>query len=183
MQPKRYFSKVPGSVYTFPDGVQVQFLHGKFDFDPKDFPGSFISNNEKHPLNGKSSAEVYFDELEYLVKNNNPLIFEQGKLPDGLTLPAGLDPSKNAQSEANIQRVDAALAGKGHETGDLNKGSSSTSDVNASTLDRELQQVVLGSSSAIGPGASKVDQIRAAAAARSHQTTQTAGVQNSNGMS
>lgn len=182
MQPKRYFSKVPGSVYTFPDGVQVQFLHGKFDFDPKDFPGLFVSNNEKHPLNGKPRAQVYFDELEYLVKNNNPLVFEQGKLPDGLTLPAGLDPAKNAQSEASIQRTDAALAGRGKETGDLNAGSTATSDVNASTLDRELQQVVLGSSSATGPGASKVEQLRKEAAART-QITQTASVQNTNGVS
>lgn len=180
--PKRYFSKVPGSVFTFPDGRQIQFLHGKFDFHPDDFVGTFISNNKEHPHNGKPLAEVYFNELEYLVKNNNPLIFEQGKLPDGLKLPEGLDPTKNAQSEISIQKVDAALAGRGRETGDLNKGVTQPSDVNASAVDKELQNIVLGSS-ATGPGASKVQQLRAEAAARSHQTAQTASVQNPNGVS
>jgi hypothetical protein len=177
--PKRYFSRVPGSNFTFPDGVQIHFLHGRFDFHPKDFPGNFISNNKEHPNNGKPRAEVYFDELEYLVKNNNPLVFEQGKLPDGLELPDGLNPAKNAQSESAIMQADAALAGKGKVHGELNVGTGQPTDVNSSSVDRELQKVVFGTT---GPGSSKVEQLRAEAAQRTHQQAITAGAQNKNGM-
>lgn len=182
---KRYFSRIPGAHYTFPDGHQIHFLYGYFDFDSSKFPGKFMSTLKEHPLNGQPKWKIYFDELEYLVTSGNPLVFDQNTVAQDFKLPKELDPSLNARSEAEIARQDGAILNSGkrvNETGDVNKGSYGGGDVNASTVDHELAAVVLGKGNIVGPGASKADQIKAAAAARTQQAT-TAVVQNSNGVS
>jgi hypothetical protein len=76
MQAKRYFSKIAGSKFVMPDGHEITFAHGFYDFDPAKFAGETINiaamNGQVHVSNGKPKAEVYFQELEHLVKNNNP---------------------------------------------------------------------------------------------------------------
>jgi len=182
--PKRYFSRVPGATYIFQDGHQIFFNHGRFDFDAADYAGTFLSGNEKHPLNGQVKWKVYQDELEHLVKTKNPLIFDQGNLPTDLQLPKELDPTRNAQSEASIQAIDATMRASRNirETGDVNQSAQAgqVTDVNQSTVDITLQKAVL-SPKMTGPGAnSAVDAARAAAAAR---LATTAAAQNKNGMS
>lgn len=183
---KRYFSKIPGSKYIFQDGSEIIFHHGRHDFNPDDYPGPFISQSEKHPLNGQPKAKVYQDELEYLCKSGNPLIFDQGNIPVDIKLPDRLDPTRNAQSEANVQRQDAALrtAGKVVEMGEVNSGGDGRpSDPNVSAVDPALQAALFNSKTT-GHGASKIEQLKAAALDRqNHQTSVTAGAQNKNGMS
>jgi hypothetical protein len=162
---KRYFSKVPGAKFIFPDGFEIQFLHGHYDFDSEQHVGTVnipAMNAQLHQAHGRPKADVYFEELEHLVKSGNPLIYD----PEHLTgvaqvLPPELDPTKNAHSEASIARVDASLANvKGRVLGELNPaGTGAPSDVNASTVDANLQKQVF--KPAVGPGAAA-----AAAAAR-----------------
>ena len=174
-QKKRYFSRVPGSVYTFADGRQIQFAFGRFDFDPEDYKEPFfvgtINNNAPDPRNGMPSWMIYQQDLENLVNTNNPLIFAQGTNPD-VQLPDGLNPAKNAASEADIAMADSQLRkGNFRETGDVNTGTAGTvTDVNASTVDNELRKVVM--KEATGPGAKRIAEMR----------TQTQNAQNPNGM-
>lgn len=176
---KRYYSKIPGSVYTFADGHQIQFLHGRFDFKPSEYQDTFfvapVNNQASHPMNGKTRAEAYFSELEYLVNTGNPLIFQQGSNPVE-SMPEGLNPAKNALSEAELAAAEQKLKGIGlvtRETGDVNAGPVS-SDVNSSAIDKDLQNVILRTA-AVGPGASKAEQIRAAAAERAQAAAAATG--------
>lgn len=176
-QAKTYHSRVPGSKYTFADGFSITFDFGRYRFNPEDFAGDqfwcqTMNNQPPHAFNGMDKADVYFKELEDLIKAPNPLIFVQGQNPD-VKLPDELNPAKNARSEAEIHEMDAKLrAGgiSGRETGDANLGPT-TSDVNSSTVDRELQQRVLAPATG-----SKADEIRAAAQARAQ--TQNASTPN-----
>lgn len=168
---KRYFSKIAGSCYTFPDGFQIHFHHGRYDFNSNNFPGEFVGavvNGKDHPLTGKPLWQVYFDELEYLVNTGNPLVFQQGSLPVDTVLPPQIDPTKNAQSEAAVKQADASMFAKGtiREMGELNKApSTGPSDPNASAVDRELQSRLLSPKS-VGPGAAKAAELRAQAEAK-----------------
>lgn len=183
---KTYYSKVPGSTYTFQDGHQIQFLHGRFVFNPDNYQDTFLSQSDKHPLNGKLKADVYFNELEHLVRTGNPLIFDQGTLPIA-AIPEGFDAARNALSEAARAEQDQALAKVNHrEMGELNISPAGAAGVvtgvNESTVDRDLQNTILAPK-VTGPGAagmSKAEQIKAEAAAR---LATTASSQNSNGMS
>lgn len=181
---KRYFSKVPGSHYTFPDGHQIHFHHGRFDFDSRDFPGEFVGavvNGKDHPLTGRPLWKVYFDELEYLVTSGNPLVFQQGTLPVDSILPDRLDPRKNAQSEQQIQQTDAKMRATGNitEYGEPNKATGTTgpTDVNSSAIDKDLQEALLKPKQ-VGPGAARAEQLRAEREAK----IQTQAAQNSTGM-
>lgn len=179
---KRFFSKVAGSQYIMPDGFAVVFAHGHYDFDPAKHSGTVnipAMNGQSHAMHGKPKAQVYFEELEHLVTSNNPLVFDQEHLTGvAATLPAELDPTKNAHSEADVARAESALARTpGRVTGEPNNGSNgSPSDVNASTIDPKLQQQVF---KPVGPGAAAAV---AAAKARSVQNSQTVAANSRNGV-
>lgn len=166
---KRYFSKVPGSRVIMPDGHEMHFLGGKLDFDPDNYPGKLqcaTHNNQTDDRNGKLRAEVYRAELEHMVNNNNPLIYDEktALVAANTKLPEVLDPTKNAQSEQAILTQDARLSQvKGVVTGDLNAAANAgqVTDVNKSTSDRELQTLF---ANAAGPGAT-ADRVAAAKAA------------------
>lgn len=165
---KRYFSKIPGSRFIMADGFEIFFHGGRFDFDSDRYTGTFMAatqNNQTDIRNGQPLAKVYYEELENLCKNLNPLIYDEKhavafvkqKLPDEL------DPSKNAQSETGILKADASLAGMpGVEMGELNKATSQ-GDLNASTADPKLAALFANAS---GPGKSAVDKAREDAALR-----------------
>lgn len=141
MQPtkKRYFSKVPGATFIFPDGVTVMFTHGFYDFDPEKLPGKYIGNSKEDPRNGQDLAEVYFNEIETLVRNGNPMFFDQGTMPQALP-----QFPQNAKSEAEIAAAEQVLAKvNGVVTGDPNTApSGGTSDVNSSAVDPNLKNIV-----------------------------------------
>ncbi len=127
--------------------------------------------------------QIFLEELEHLVNSGNPLIFDQehaGAIVQ--PLPDGLDPSKVAKSEAEINAQDQRLAsGGGRVTGDVNKGEGQITDPNASTVDAELRNVVFKET---GPGVgSPAAMARAAAAKRAaEQQATTAASQNKTGM-
>jgi hypothetical protein len=179
---KRFFSKVAGAKYIFADGHEIQFRHGHYDFDPEQHVGTVnipAMNGQLHQAHGRPKAEVYFEELQYLVTSGNPLIFDQDHLGGvSAPLPAEIDPSKNAHSEASIARVDAALANvKGRVTGEANAaGNGAPTDVNQSTIDPALQRAVF---KPVGPGASAAV---AAAKARSAQQAATLAANAANGV-
>lgn len=164
---KTYFSRIPGSHYTFADGHKVHFDFGRFNFDPDDFSGPFLSAHPTHSFNGKPKAQVYFDELEYLVNSGNPLVFQQGTNPVDAILPSILDPKLNAKSEGEIATENARMVATGRikESGDQNTPATGTvSDPNASAVDHDLRARLL--TDATGPGAGKAAQLRAEAIAR-----------------
>lgn len=171
---KRFFSKIAGAAYVFGDGNKVVFAHGFLDVTPQTFPGTFQNPNPSvvDRRNGKSKFEVYLAELTELVSEGNPLIYTQETVKTSEPIPR-LDADKNARSEMEISTQDRALmnasGGNVKVTGDVNVGTGvagAPTDVNSSTVDQRLQNEVLATRPAIGPGAmSKADEIRAAAAA------------------
>lgn len=157
-QAKRFFSKVAGSQFIMPDGFAIVFAHGHFDFDPEKYTGTVnipAMNGQVHAAHGKPKSQIYWEELEHLVNNNNPLVFDQEHLT-GVSepLPAELDPKRNAHSEAEVARAESALSRvPGHLTGEANiagPGAGVPSDVNQSTIDPKLQAQVF---KPVGPGA------------------------------
>lgn len=178
MEAKRFFSKIAGATFIMPDGHTIQFVHGIFDFDPENYKDEVVNipamNGQIHAAHGKPKAEVYFQELQHLVKTNNPLVFDPEHIAGvNAQLPAEIDPSRNAHSEASIlaaERLQATVTGR--VTGDANNGigNGQPTDVNASTVDTNLQKQVF--KPATGPGASA-----AVAAARARAAQQAATVQ------
>lgn len=165
--PKRYYSKVSGARYIMPDGQEILFIGGRYDFHPDNFPGHFTAatfNNQTDPRNGQSKAKIYQDELEHLVKTGNPLIYDADHASNFVasnSLPPLLDPTKNAQSEAQIQATDSRLP-KGVVTGDLNVAANpgTVSDPNASTASPDLQQMF--AKAAGHAGAERIAALKAA---------------------
>lgn len=196
-QAKRYYSKIPGAKFIFPDGVEIHFNYGFFDFKPEEYPGNYLGASDKDPRNGRIKAEIYQEELEAVLKQKggNPLLFDQTQIQ---TLGAGprpiptddpRNPGKNiadlARSEAEVSAQDQTLAGvKSRETGDVNAGVIATGggDPNSSTIDHNLMKRVanfnasqdaaaqVGATGGSGTGNSAVDKIRADAAARAQQS-------------
>lgn len=187
LKAKRYFSRIPGAHFTMPDGYQIFFLHGFYDFDPAKFKDEKVSiavmNGNTHPAHDRDKARVYQEELEHLVNSGNPLIFDQehaGVIVQ--PMPADLDPSKVAKSEAEISAQDQRLAAvTSRVTGDTNKGEGQITDPNASTVDAELRNVVFKE---VGPGSGSAAVAARAAAARrtAEQQATTAATQNKTGM-
>lgn len=173
---KRYFSRVPGSKYTFADGHTIEFAFGRFDFDPEDFEDMFsviLPAGQRHPFEGRTKAEAYYNELEYLVRTGNPLVFLQGGNPIP-NLPQGLNPAGNAVAESDLVSAESLLRRGGNirETGDPNVGGGSgmATDVNTSTVDRGLQDIILAPK-ATGPGAERIKQLRESAAQTQNSNT------------
>ena len=170
-KPDRFFSRVPGSTYVFGDGTRVIFAHGYLDLSEELFPGVFHNMAYKdHPDNGKPRYKAYKDELDRLVKEGNPLIFTQETVSNLQDLPR---PEMNARSEAEIARQDqnlrriAQTSGGAVETGERNTGDF---DPNKSTVDTDLQSRMFAPRPET-TGTRNVEAIRAAAAARTQNTT------------
>lgn len=189
LKAKRYFSKVAGAHYTMPDGFQIFFHHGFYDFNPEKFKGEKVAisimNGNMHPAHGQDRAEVYQAELEYLVNSGNPLIFDQehaGVIVQAM--PDALNPSRVAKSEAEIAAQDQRLATlAGRVTGESdNVNDGQITDPNASTVDAALRNVVFKE---VGPGANTgAAAAREAAAKRlAEQQATTAQAQNKTNMS
>lgn len=141
---QRYYSKVAGSKFIFPDGETVFFNHGFFDFDPANYPGPIlltaVNGQAPDKRDGRPKAEVYKEELDAIIKSN-PLFYVQGGQPEALPR-VGAD--ANAKSEAEISQAEGILKNSGAQvrvTGDINSGS--RLDVNESTVDPALQSQVL----------------------------------------
>lgn len=162
---QRYYSKIPGSKFIFPDGKEIFFNHGFFDLKPEDYVGEKISINsvqgqERDKRDGKDKFTVYKDELDGLIKAGNPLLYVQGTQPEALPKMAT---DANAKSEADIIRASAAEKNVvGTTTGDKNTGIGGLSDPNASTVDPELKAQVLANSGAAA--AAKIQALKTAAA-------------------
>lgn len=165
----RYYSKIAGSKFIFANAFEIVFAHGFFDLKESEHQEPFfVSNNKDDLRNGKRCFDVYKSELEDLIAKGNPLIYKQGIQPAPLPR---VDADRNARSEAEIAQIDA-LASQlpGRVTGDVNAGSpgGTAADVNSSTVDPELRKTILGQPSGIaGPGANKLAELRAKAAAHS----------------
>lgn len=160
---KRYFSKIAGSQFIQPDGHQMIFAHGFFDFKPEEYSGIFLGASEKDPRNGKEKADVYQSELEQVLKQKggNPLFYDQTQVQELGKLPTPIPKvDQNAKSAEEIQRQDASLAGTKHrEAGEANRGAVilGGGDVNASTVDHNLRSTVAD----FGKADSKAEAIRA----------------------
>lgn len=170
-KPERFFSRVPGSTYVFGDGTRVIFAHGYLDLSEELFPGTFHNLAYKdHPDNGKPRYKAYKEELDRLVKEGNPLIFTQETVSNLQELPR---PEIQARSEAEIARQDqnlrriAQTSGGAVETGERNVGDF---DPNKSTVDTDLQARMFAPRPE-AQGTRSVEAIRAAAAARTQNTT------------
>ncbi len=200
MEAKRYYSKIPGAKFIFPDGVEIHFNYGFFDFKPEEYVGKYLGNSKEDPRNGMLKAEVYQGELEAVLKQRggNPLLFDMSQVQGLATAPKPIpvdDPHRPgkkiddlARSEAEVSSQDQTLAGvRSRETGDVNSGAIVTSggDPNASTIDHNLMKRVadfnasqalaghVGATGGTGPSGgttSAVEKIRADAAARAQQS-------------
>lgn len=156
-QDKRYFSKVAGSKFIQPDGFEMFFTYGFYNFKVAHFKDEIYmaqgQQGDKDPRNGKTKAEVYFNELEAVVnqRGGNPLFYtmeqvsslDQAPVPIPTTIPDQdgklVNISGLARSEAEIAAGDAALANTRHrEVGELNRGATQT-NVNESTADPALR--------------------------------------------
>jgi hypothetical protein len=156
-QDKRYFSKVAGAKFIQPDGTEVFFRYGFYDFKVKDFGDEIYmaqgQQGDKDPRNGKTKAEVYFNELEAVVnqRGGNPLFYTMEQVSGLANTPDPMPkavPNKDgklvdisglARSEAEIAAGDASLAGTRHrEVGELNRGPTQT-NANDSTADPALR--------------------------------------------
>lgn len=159
----RYFSKVAGSKFYFADGHEIQFVHGFYDLKEEELQDPFFSNNEKHTDNGKVRFEVYKRELDGLIKTGNPLLYIQGTQPEPLPKPrdskgrVGVD--TNALSEGELATQDAALSGVPNRIAGERNAGPSRSDPNASTIDTQLQNIVLREKPK-----SRIEQLKEAAA-------------------
>jgi hypothetical protein len=172
----RYFSKVAGSMFHFPDGFSIQFAHGFFDLKEEDYEGKIfqvntINNNPPHHNNGKPAFVAYKEELDAIIKAGNPLFYIQGTQPE--PLPKVRDSrgregaDANAKSEAELAASEAIARGlPGKETGDVNAGATRTG-VNESTVDVGLQAALLAEKAPANAGAARLAAIRAAAATAS----------------
>lgn len=173
---KRYYSKVKGAKFIQPDGHEMIFAYGFFEFKDADYQDIYVGASEKDPRNGKLKSIVYQAELEAILKQKggNPLFFDQSMVQGLSTTPSPIPQTgpdgraiQNARSAAEIAAQDASLAGTRHQvSGDPNKGTIETGggDPNASTLDHNLVKTVANFSH--GDSSSRAEQIRAAAAAR-----------------
>lgn len=174
---KRYFSKIAGSKFIFADGFEIAFHGGRFEFDPAKYPGPFqcqVLNGQTDPRNGKSCAEVYQAELEYLCASGNPLIFDEphavAAVKEDLAKTVGT--AANAHSESAVAAGDQKLRAAGAVlTGDANLGGGN-SDVNASTLDSALRGHFAAATS---PAAKAVAKAKADAAAHNIAANTTGG--------
>lgn len=154
---KRYFSKVSGAKFIQPDGFEMFFTYGFYNFKVKDFGNEIYmaqgQQGDKDPRNGKLKSEVYFGELEAVVnqRGGNPLFYtqeqvstlDQAPLPIPNKIPNQdgklTDISGLGRSEAEIAAGDASLANTRHrEVGELNRGPTQT-NVNESTADQSLR--------------------------------------------
>src|SRR5258708_26850423 len=157
MEAKRYYSKIPGAKFIFPDGVEIHFNYGFFDFKPEEYVGKYLGNSKEDSRNGMLKAEVYQGELEAVLKQKggNPLLFDMSQVQSLASAPKPIpvdDPARPGKtiadlgrSEAEVSSQDQTLAGvKGRETGDLNAGAivASGGDPNASTIDHNLMKRV-----------------------------------------
>src|SRR5258708_586455 len=192
MEAKRYYSKIPGAKFIFPDGVEIHFNYGFFDFKPEEYVGKYLGNSKEDPRNGMLKAEVYQGELEAVLKQRggNPLLFDISQVQSLASAPKpiptddphrpGKDIADLARSEAEVSSQDQTLAGvRSRETGDVNSGAIVTSggDPNASTIDHNLMKRVadfnasqalaghVGATGGTGPGGN-AERLRAEAAAR-----------------
>lgn len=182
---QRYFSKVAGSKFIFPDGEVIFFQHGFFEFDPANYPGPIIimavNGQAADKRDGRPKAEVYYEELETLAKSN-PLIYKQGGQPEATPKPRdskgreGVD--RNAASENELAMQDAqmrnAASGGVRITGDENKGS--TLNVTDSTVDEDLKGMVLATRQTQQPNdraAAAAARQAAASGAASHAASPT----------
>lgn len=173
----RFYSKIAGARYIFPDGTSVIFAYGFLDVTEKTFPGVVVSPNPQFKLKdeGRPRYLAYQEELERLATEGNPLIFTQNTVKNLQTVGEEykVESAKKAKSEVEIAAHDQAMrqAGvAGRETGDVNKGSLGGGDPNSSTIDPALQAQVFAPRT--GPGAeaiSRAQQLRAEAAARLQQ--------------
>lgn len=172
MEAKRFFSKIAGARFIMPDGFEITFHGGRFDFEPKKYPGNILLqtlNGQTDERNNSPRALVYFNELQNLVDSGNPLIFDEKNAAAAVKQPmAPVATDVNAFSESAILNKDAQIASSGvvgRTTGDANTGTSTPGNVNESTIDPNIAAAVLKS---VGPGSggamSAVDIARAKAA-------------------
>lgn len=172
METQRFFSKVPGASFVFPDGTKVTFDHGFLDIDEKKFPGIIVSANPQFKLadDGKPRAEAYAAELDNMCKMGNPLFFTQGTVKNLQDVGKEIreDVTNSARSEHDIAITDSAMrAVAGRVSGDVNNG---PLKVEGSTVDPALQAVVFAPRPDPVPQAqaqqSRGEQLKAEAIAR-----------------
>jgi len=196
VQAKRYYSKIPGAKFIFPDGVEIHFNYGFFDFKPEEYVGNYLGASDKDPRNGVPKAEVYQGELEAILKQKggNPLLFDQSQIqalgvgPQPIPTDDPTRPGKKivdlGKSEGEVSNQDQTLLGvKSRETGDANLGAIVTSggDPNQSTIDHNLMRKVadfnasqaasVGSTGGVAGGNAAVEKLRAEAAARAQSVS------------
>lgn len=145
---KRYFAKAAGSRFCFEDGTEIVFYFGRADIE------SLVHQKELDAILGKQT-NIFIPDVP-------PASTEEVKM--------------NAVAEVDLAQAERGLAGA-KVSGDLNLSNTPAgvaSDVNQSTLDPKLQQEVMGAAiqdkmipagGIVGPGASRLEQVRAAAAA------------------
>lgn len=129
---KRYYARVAGSRFCHDDGTETFFYHGFADV-------SILEHQQ---------------ELDMIV-GKNPNIYIPEKLPEALP-----EVKQNALSEAELVAAEnAAKNARGRtaqEVGEVPASAGIPTDLNASTVDRELQAAVFKDSpKAVGPGAAR----------------------------
>lgn len=172
METKRYFSKIAGSKFIFPDGREIYFNHGFYDLKEEDFVGQVCNINSVNgqapdSRHGKPLYQVYREELDGLIKVGNPLLYVQGSQPEPLP---SFEADKSAKTEGEVATAEARMRGlQSTEMGELNKGVVGITDPNASTVDPSLRGLVLAERKPVGTeslsaGAARIAAARQAAA-------------------
>lgn len=180
----RFYAKIAGSRFIFSDGTEAVFGHGFIDINEQTCPGEYeVSvDNQNSRKNGRKKVDVYQQELIEIL-GKNPNIYVPEKLPEKMEVKGTkVDPAANAFTEVELAQKEreVELAAKGNvrveqQVGNAGVGAGIASHPDVSTVDPEIAAEMLASRQAphevVGPGADKIAQMRADAAARSAQVT------------